>query len=265
MFIFTHIPKTAGTTFDKSIVHNFKHVFFAHDGIELYSKKYGSFYDAVKTGRKIPFVPDYVHAHTPHGIHKLFDTDDVKYLTILREPFARTVSSIRHAIGTMGKIGLMGEMLFQDLRGNYKDDKLFLEQLMVRGINCNAMTLQLSGCVDLDNIVMPDSARETGIFFSPYLRLKEPYRHDEMEAFLEKAKENLKSYAFIGLQKTFNSSLKSFGKRFGLSIKSKEKQKSTKKKSFKVSLEDPEVEDILKKMNEYDLRLYEHVLNGILK
>ena len=80
LIIFTHIPKTSGTSFKKTIIEpNIKNVNI------LKNKGIKDFKNQIDNNHR------FASSHIPYGLH-LFTNREVKYITFLRDPIERAIS-----------------------------------------------------------------------------------------------------------------------------------------------------------------------------
>ncbi len=108
--VFTHIPKTAGTSLKKSVI--------------LPNVRPGRAYWVLGVGKLIRDRPrdvDVVLGHIPYGIHRVLPFRDVRYLTILRDPVDRCVSFYNYVLmcetGNPGHAGkVMGHPALADAK-----------------------------------------------------------------------------------------------------------------------------------------------------
>ena len=99
-YIFLHIGKTAGTSFRYFLIQNIPKAFHGYDALPelpLHPDKVSN--DVIKR-----FTPLFEHydcfsAHIGYGLHQyLPENTPYTYLTVLREPVARTLSTYRYGI-----------------------------------------------------------------------------------------------------------------------------------------------------------------------
>lgn len=109
LYIFVHIPKTAGLTFRYHIRKNFseeKYLLLAHTLFGLksypppdyqeYKEKVFKYLSNLDNKRKNRLTILFGH-YVPHGVHKYFDRP-YKYITFVRNPIKRVVSAYNHKL-----------------------------------------------------------------------------------------------------------------------------------------------------------------------
>jgi len=187
MMIFTHIPRTAGTTVSQTIKRGIK-----KPG-RLSSRDMLNIYYAYELEHKIPLNPAFLHGHLPYGIHRIFRQNQVfKYITFVREPVERFQSALYWLLNKKN--------VHQKLKNAFAR-KRPLAFLLKYDIMCNPMVKQLSGCVSTRNLKIKVAKRKLGQIFPLVLILRKPYNEEHMESMLEHSIQNLKCYEFVGLQK----------------------------------------------------------------
>ena len=269
MIIFTRIPRTGGTTFWRAIEKNFNPEKFWQKGKEERFLLYqvGGIHGALQNGRQLDVAPDIFMGHFPHGVHKLFPTNDYKYITFLRYPVDRTISLIRYAM-TLGydkeyedelqRTGFFEHQLFlqdylRDMNGS--NIKSVLMKCIEKETICNLMTKQLSGMEDFNNIMSTYSWKWLNYYPVNHTN-KRKYSDMEMRMMLDVAKYNIENnYDFVGFQERGREdhlrACKQFGWEYASAIP-----------DFHVSAgddidwQDKEVNALLHLMNEHDIQLY---------
>ncbi len=88
--IFTHIPKTAGTTMRSVLYRQYQQTLFSLYGLMNESDVFAKLTEASRT---TPDTVRAVSAHIPYGIHNYLTGESYQYFTILREPVKRAMSA----------------------------------------------------------------------------------------------------------------------------------------------------------------------------
>jgi len=262
MIIFTHIAKTAGTSFAASIRDCYSNR-FEFEEMETYSRNNKLITECFENKEKIDVESDFVHSHIPYGFHSIFNTEDYKYITILRDPIKRCVSSIRHSAKIRNTKGLVGDDVFANLFRHQNSDTDFINSLRENEINCNIMTKQLSGMNYKDVITDPNMKLQAQ-YYMPYSHCCRSYTDDEMKEMLGAAKRNLDTYAFIGLQDRFEESLRKYEDVFSCKTKKVSKKLKSTRGTMDLSSIDKDSIDCLNDMNKYDIELYDYVLERLI-
>lgn len=253
MLIFTHIPKTAGTSIIKNILR--KYVYKHDRDFEVEEGK--TFGDYLFGGKKFSNIPKCISGHFPFGIHRCFKTDDFSYFTFLREPISRWKSHFFYSLQCDNND------VIKRLYKKMKDEKFedFLQACLDNEVVCNVMTKQLSGLEEPYMLRLTDKHKITGTYYVPSLCYSRYlYNKDDMELFLKAAKDNLQQYYdFIGFQDNYKKDVKRFCKFYKIKYSgSGEKFRISKKnKKFNKLFEKSEIQQKLIELNKYDLELYE--------
>lgn len=246
MIIFTHVAKTAGE-------------FVAASVRELRTRRKGyafkkPIYEILKSsGYKPTDRVELIKGHIPFGYHKLFKTKTILYVTFLRDPITRWVSSVRHSLRERRNNAV--KVAYADAK---KDPKKFFELCLLRQINYNIMSRQLSGGEDLSNIRGIKHKRFNGAIYVPHVAIRNLYSKEQMEEFQERSDHNIKAhYAFVGFYEELNDDIEEMCKKMKWTMKLFPKRlRRTRAQFFKVDLLDPEILHGIASVNEYDLRLY---------
>ena len=92
--IFLHIPKTAGSSLNPHIARNFRkphRLALPVDNLRTLINELKE--DKDNTAEQFR----YIHGHCPYGLHKILK-NQIKYITLLRDPVDRTISSFHHIL-----------------------------------------------------------------------------------------------------------------------------------------------------------------------
>jgi len=253
MLIFTHIPKTAGTSLIKNVLRKF--VYPKDRDFEVDKGK--TFDDYLFCGKKFKTNPKCVSGHFPFGIHECFNTNNYSYFTFLREPIGRWKSHFLYSL--QSKNDDVIKRLYKKMKHESFED--FLQSCMANEVVCNVMTKQLSGLEEAYRLYLTEKHRMTGTYYVPsschsrYLNTE-----DDMEEMLSAAKENLeKYYDFIGFQETYNEDVKRFCKYYKIKYPGPGKKFRKRKKNTKFDklFDDDKIKQRLNDLNDCDLKLYE--------
>ena len=188
--LFLHLPKTAGSTlkaclWDEYAIESANDDGWFHDGIYYFPS---GFHKARRPrfGRatRAALARDDLRAVTGHfwfGVHRHVPRPSV-YVTLLREPVERVVSLYHHILRAGGE--------------RYHDE------VVARGASLEEF-VSTFGCREVDN---DQTRRIAGV---------EPPFGEVDAAVLERAKRNLRGFAFVGLTERFDESLVALKRRLG--------------------------------------------------
>ena len=97
-YIFLHIGKTAGTSFRTFLEENIPNHFWGYHSLQYLvnvDEQILEFTNNVPQGYNIFKNYDLFNGHIRYGLHKFID-DEVKYITMFRDPLTRTISAFRY-------------------------------------------------------------------------------------------------------------------------------------------------------------------------
>ena len=252
MIIFTHIPKTAGTSINKNILR--KQLSPIERDFEV--KKGKTFADYLFGNKTFKNIPKYVAGHFPYGIHRCFNTKYYSYFTFLRNPIDRWISHFRYAL-----ICANGEI--KRLYKEEKDIERFLDRCLEEEMVCNVMTKQLSGLENPSDLILRKKHIKQGSYYVPSACAgKRKYSDDEMKNMLRVANENLRlKYDFIGLQENYANDIVRFCKYYQLKVPKENKRFRVGKKDDGLGeiLSRKHIRDKIDELNRYDNSLYYYV------
>lgn len=266
MIIFTHIAVCSGSSFKEAIKYNFK-TYWKNFQFEKYLSSQGLLSELLAKNKKINYTPvdnDWnlfmITEHFPHGIHKVFNTNNYKYVTILRNPIMRCRSAIYKTIQyPKNRIRKLYESCNQDLVKT-------LDLCAKQDVCTNIMTKQLSGIESFENI---ETTLQHKLYCSYYRAThsnKDPYTNKEMENFLNAAIKNLHEYDFIGFQEDGNKTFQEFCKKYRLNYKHSEKKyRKTSRELIDINMDNNDIVKALEDMNRYDIRLYNYIKQKYIK
>ena len=226
--IFLHIPKTAGTTLNRIIEWQYNPLsIFTIDpyGIRATAKRFKTLSEARRRRLKV------VRGHLFYGIHE-FLLQGASYITMLREPVARLVSTYRFIL----------RRPLHPLHRRFKVERLGVEDLI--RLTPNRQNLQcrfiagVGRIEDVDMLTKPAEATPRGICD---------------ERLLEIAKENLmRSFRVVGLTERFEESLLLMTTALGWKISFYENRKVSKIRSPV----EPRLVELIREHNRLDIELY---------
>ena len=226
--IFLHIPKTAGTTLNRIIEWQYNPLsIFTIDpyGIRATAERFKTLSEARRRRLKV------VRGHLFYGIHE-FLLQGASYITMLREPVARLVSTYRFIL----------RRPLHPLHRRFKVERLGVEDLI--RLTPNRQNLQcrfiagVGRIEDVDVLTKPAEATPRGICD---------------ERLLEIAKENLmRSFRVVGLTERFEESLLLMTTALGWKISFYENRKVSKIRSPV----EPRLVELIREHNRLDIELY---------
>jgi len=226
--IFLHIPKTAGTTLNRIIEWQYNPLsIFTIDpyGIRATAERFKTLSEARRRRLKV------VRGHLFYGIHE-FLLQGASYITMLREPVARLVSTYRFIL----------RRPLHPLHRRFKVERLGVEDLI--RLTPNRQNLQcrfiagVGRIEDVDVLTKPAEAAPRGICD---------------ERLLEIAKENLmRSFRVVGLTERFEESLLLMTTALGWKISFYENRKVSKIRSPV----EPRLVELIREHNRLDIELY---------
>jgi hypothetical protein len=257
MLIFTHIPKTAGSSFHASFKENFRCLAPAR------FHKY-RVYENYVHNRIVNLPCNYLYGHLPYGVDRLVVNRKIRYITLLRNPLDRCLSSIRHFLSFVNKKDRGPEHILDAETERFLARKpgplKLLKYLCDRNINGNAMVKQLSP-VPINRMVLYSAQTAKMVLFPPFLQMARPLDEQELHDALEQAKQNLSRYSFIGFQDRFYESIGFFGRIFSVDVLVPESRlKKTAPNIFPFDKTDRQQMQLLNYMNRYDIELYQYAL-----
>lgn len=139
MLAFVHIPKTAGTTLHKILVHQYRRVFIHHDHQGPACPDLAARIRAA--------APQVVIGHFSVGLHRFLP--EIRYITCLRHPMSRIVSLYHHARNTPGHY----------LHAAIVDHDMGLAEYVSSGLSgelSNGMTRMLAGVDDFHHAAVDE-------------------------------------------------------------------------------------------------------------
>lgn len=258
MIIFTHIPKTAGTTFHTIAESSYNNNLCKKDIRKM----------SYKMGDKISFTPSYVGGHLPYGLHRLFPDSNFKYVTFLRNPVDRYISCFNHVHKKVFS-RKRGSILLEEI---YKENDLHISvEKFNNYMSCdNSMTKFLSGYFDYERSfynlsncirIIKNNSKKCRINIFVNLECDDKFESNG-DFWLNKAKENLKKYYFVGFQEAFRKDVKFFFDKENMFFDKNMLDQRHKKTDnyFKSKLKDKSVYSFIENINKWDIMLYNFCL-----
>lgn len=222
--IFLHIPKTGGTT-----LHHILERCYRRDQICTF--KYPGFLSQIENFKRLPpekrEVYRLIEGHLSFGFHR-YVPGHSSYITLLREPIARILSSYYYARSHPE------HYLYSALT----DDQVGLKSLLKQ------------------------HTAHTHEFFNLQTSMIAGDEWDDPErpadrAALERAKQNLGSrFQVVGLTEEFDATLRLLSHTFGWKVGFYRKRNVTRRKP-RVELVDPEISELMREANALDIELYQ--------
>jgi hypothetical protein len=98
-YIFIHIGKTAGTSFRTFLESNIKRPYWGYGKLWHLTdgRDTNKFLESEPNGMEVLNYFNLFSEHFSYGLHPYLKTKNYQYITILREPLKRTISSYRYA------------------------------------------------------------------------------------------------------------------------------------------------------------------------
>ena len=221
--IFLHIPKTGGTTLQHILQRCYR-----RNQICTFkdANRQSQIEDFKKLATNKREAYHLIQGHLFFGFHRHLPGNSI-YITLLREPIARTLSFYYYAKSHPD------HYLYSSLTNDHVDLRVMLKE-------GRAMTDE---------------------FFNLQTRMiageewNDPKRPADRAA-LERAKENLQNRFVVGLTEEFDASLRLMSQRFGWNVKSYTKKNVTRRKPRNDTL-DTETLALLREANAFDIELYQ--------
>lgn len=220
--IFLHIPKTGGTT----LQHILQRCYPQHQ-IRRFkdANRERDIENFTKLGTEELQAYRLIEGHLFFGFHRHLRGDSI-YITLLREPIARTLSFYNYARSHRE------HYLYPSLANDHIDLKTLLKERTATTEELfNLQTRMIAGDEWEDPARPPDRAA------------------------LERAKQNLRNYFVVGLTEEFDASLRLMSERFGWKVGAYRNRNITGGKLRQVL--DAETDRLLREANALDVELYQ--------
>jgi Sulfotransferase family len=181
LLIFIHVPKAAGTTFDRILFHQYSRRAILRIGEGGLNPAIHELQDWPEQRRQAVRL---VTGHIGFGIHELFP-GPAKYLTFVRDPVERIISHYRHVLRT---------------KDHYLHDEVTSRRMSLLDYACSGMTWELVN-------------GQTQLLAGPYERFPAPTRPYEefvtpTQETLELAKRHIReTFVLAGVTERFDESL----------------------------------------------------------
>jgi Sulfotransferase family len=222
--IFLHIPKTGGTTLQHILQRCYRRNQICTFKDTNRQSQIENFKKLAANKREAYHL---IQGHLFFGFHRHLPGDSI-YITLLREPIARTLSFYYYARSQPD------HYLYSSLRNDDVDLRTLLKDR--RAISDEFFNLQT-------RMVAGEEWND------PTKKLAD-------RAALERAKENLQNRFVVGLTEEFDASLRLMSQRFGWNVKSYTKKNVTRQKPRNNTL-DAETLALLREANALDIELYQ--------
>ncbi len=234
LFIFVHIPKTAGMTFRKILDRQ-----FTSDQIYKVGPEFQASIDQLKVlSEEQKAQINCISGHVPYGIHQYFPLRSVHYISFVRDPVERAVSEYCYFRNRPELLPLIG----------IENTDSFTPQEYL-------LHLEKMGMGDFQTRILTGYGNMIDAVFPPYPKILEESKEELMENLHNK-------YAFIGTVSFFDESLLMMQQQFGW--------RSIRYISRNVAQVDPEkidlqqsIGDEIRRLNPLDNMLYQSTTTRI--
>ena len=238
---FLHIPKTAGTSLIKVLDDQFDYYDICPEEKwdELITKPCDTF-----SKYKL------LRGHLGYGINSILPQKPI-YITMLRNPIERTLSSYEHIKRSLGKT------LFLEIFSGKKELGDFIKDPKTREVFTNSQVRHIG--LDIDVASMLKSSKDKQNFYFQYSKAFTNPETDD-EKLLGVAKKRLSKFSFVGIAERFEESLMLLSYIFGwrpFFIIPKERITANRINRDSIS---NELLNQIQADTKYDLELYEYAL-----
>jgi len=233
MVIFIHIPKTGGTTIIKTFVKAMN-----------------------DSGSLI------ISDHYPYGIHKILDRlksghRKYQYFTVLRDPVKRMKSHLNYVFNNIEKYCNRANAMIAAIEDCGYEMGSFINRYCSNGALCNFMTMQLSGLSSIYNIDILNGDFDRMRIYNPFgLSPITAFSDSDMQKNVDVAKKAIRKMTFVAFTERLDADASKLYKKFSLNSPS---GIGVYRKTGGVNwFEDNWADDILLKMNKFDVELYDY-------
>ena len=251
LVIFSHIPKTAGSTVNIIIDSNYEHIFNFYPRRNPPSSKLpdwiNDFQEAMVALKDDP-KPKLLRGHFGLGVHELLGVDNCIYITVLRDPVDRVISHYYF----LDQV----ENFFDNSDSALSKDNMTLEDFVYQRksiITDNLQTRFVSGLGWQRN-------QYKNVWREVHNKNFKVEYGDCTEEMLACAKENLKNHVIFGLQSRFSESLDLFKNVLRWKNVDFDTKRNVNKKKPKRDELDPDLIKFIERENYLDIELHKYAL-----
>lgn len=241
MYVFLHIPKTAGSSLKSIIFSQYpKSKSFYVDGGDPKQSLSILKSEVLEKGKNLDLIYGHIDYYSVHFLNN----ENLRFVTILRNPIERVISLYYHVIN----------MPSHYLHNKFIEENITLKQFIQGGFTTETNNGQVRILVGAGGYHKND--------FSKY---DIPYGEVD-ESLLEEALKNIeKSFAFVGTQEMFMESLILLKKHLNWKESLYFNEINTNKSKKNINQIDEETIEIIKHYNSFDIKLYDYIVNNLKK